>query len=800
MCQPDRPNARYLVTVGPPWHLIAPDRSRTPYNGRVGLSPGTRVAQYEIVDLIGAGGMGEVYRARDSRLDRDVALKVLPEHLAGDPVMRSRFEREARAIALLSHPNILAIHELAFIDDRPVAVVELLEGESLRVRLSRGPMAWRDVVQVGARIADGLAAAHAKGIVHRDLKPENVILTADQRPKILDFGLARSTSPAKVTSHGESAPTVAVTEPGRILGTVGYMSPEQVRGGPVGPPTDIFSLGCTLVEMLTGHQPFTRSTPAESLAAVLHETPAPLVPGESGAPDGLRAVVEHCLEKAPEDRFQSGSDVATALRALLLESTGSHPESGRTRSRKQRTRGLAVLPFTQTGRDPDAEYLGDGLTESVINSLSQLPKLRVVPRSTVFRYKERDLDVRSLGLSLNVELLVTGRVTQQGHELNVQVELVDVPTESQVWGEQFRCPISELLAVQEQIAWQISEALRIRLTGEQKKRLRARPTRDDEAYREYLRGRHAWAQWTPEGFKRAIGHFERAISRDPAYALAYSGLSDTLGAMSYYGFVPPAIGMPRSEAAARRALELDDKLAEAHTTAGQARLFFHRDWTGAEAAFKRAIALNPRHAPAHTFYALLLMALGRFDEATAAATRGRDLDPLSPVMQMGLIWIAYFARRYGEVVDATRELILVSPNFAEAATVLLLAYERLGQLDRAVEALRSAAKCFKLPDTGVARLQRALDEGGPRAYWRMRLELLTEVAASDYVTPFAFASVHTQVGNLDAAFEALDRLLEERAGQAVFLGIDPALDPLRQDARFERLLRRVGLPESVTAP
>ena len=763
------------------------------------LTPGTRLAQYEILGLIGAGGMGEVYRAQDQRLDRTVALKVLPDHLNHDPEMRSRFEREARAIAALSHPSILAIHELAVVDDRPIAVVELLEGESLRSRLERGPMPWREVAQVGARIADGLAAAHDKGIVHRDLKPENIILAADQRPKILDFGLARSSSP-EVAPLDDSAATIAVTEPGRVLGTVGYMAPEQVRGERAGPPADIFALGCTLAEMLTARRPFVRSTIAESFAAVLYEPAPNLSDAAADTPPGLRQIIAHCLHKSPAERFQSARDVAAALRALLADSGSSPGPGARRRSGRARGRTLAVLPFAQSGGDRDMAYLSEGLAESVINSLSQLPRLRVVPRSTVFQYKGRDLDVRSVGLALNVQSLVTGRVAQQGDELNIQVELVDVATESQIWGDRFRYPVSELFAAQERIAWQISEALRIRLTGEQKKRLRRRPTQDQEAYQEYLRGRYAWSQWTPESFRQAIEHFERAIARDPGYSLAYAGLSDTYGAMSYYGFVAPAIGMPRAEAAARRAIELDDQLPEAHTTAGQASLFFHRDWARAEAAFQRAIALDPRHAPAHTFYALLLAALGRLDEAAASAARGRDLDPLSPVMQMGMAWVAYFSRRFTDAVELTRELLVVAPDFAEANAILLLSYERMGQLDRALHAFGSAAGSFRLPGVGgVDRMGDALRADGPRGYWRARLELAAEMAATSYVSPFSFACVHAELGNTDAALEALDSVVEERGGQAVFLGIEPALDPLRDDPRFDALLRRVGLPAVVGA-
>lgn len=762
------------------------------------LARGTRIAQYEVMDRIGTGGMGEVYRAHDSRLGRDVALKVLPDHLAEDVEMRARFEHEARAVASLSHPNIMAIHELVATVDRPVAVVELLEGESLRTVVTRGPVAWREATQLTARVADGLAAAHEKGIVHRDVKPENIFVCSDGRPKLLDFGLARSES---LLSPSVSAATFAATEPGRVLGTIGYMAPEQVRGEQVGPGTDIFALGCTLAELLTGDKPFSRGTPAESLAALLHDLPPQLVASGRDIPPRLADIVTHCLEKEPDARFTSARDLAAALRTLLTDSSTGGAVVPR---RRTRTRSLAVLPFAGGESDPGAEYLADGITESIINSLSQLPKLRVVPRSTVFAYKGRDVNPRSIGLALNVDVLVTGRVVQQGSQVSIQAELVDVAQETQLWGDRYRYPVSELLSLQEQIAWQISEALRMRLTGRERKRLHKRPTGNSEAYQEYLRGRHAWSQWTVEGFRRALAHFDAAIAKDPKYARAYAGLGDTYGAMGYYGFLPPEIAMTRAQAAAHKALDLEPHLAEAHATMGITRMFYYWDWIGAEQALARAIESDPRFSNAHMLQGLLYSILGRHDAAVAAARRGQDLDPLSMLMQMGVGWALYFARRFTAALDTFRGVTMVDPAFPEALSMIAGVQERMGELERAADALGQTSRFFGMRSMeGVSdRLKAGLAAAGPRGYWHARRDLLQDAQQQiqdgsterAYVPAYAYAIVEAQLGDFDRAFGHLEEMLAHRSTHAVFLQVDPSFDPLRGDPRFDNVLKRMGYP------
>jgi serine/threonine protein kinase/Tfp pilus assembly protein PilF len=755
----------------------------------VTLTVGTRFAQYEIVAPLGAGGMGEVYRARDSRLDRDVAIKVLPERFANDPEMRDRFEREARAVAALSHPGIVAIHELALVEGRTLAVTELLQGESLRERIARGALPWREAAELGSWLADALAAAHDKGIIHRDLKPENIFLTAGGHAKILDFGLARTPSGMGLDS---SSPTRLVTEPGRVLGTVGYMAPEQVRGLEAGPTADIFALGVVLYEMITGIRPFGGGSAADTMAAILTEMPPDPAKYAPEAPPLVGQVVLHCLQKQPENRFQSARDLGRALRGLLAESSPAHGAAARGRSRAP-AKSIAVLPFENLTEDPNTDYLAEGLTEAIINSLSQLPKLRVVPRSTVFRYVGRHEDLKSTGLALNVRSLVTGRIVQRGDTLNIQVELVDVASESQLWGDRYRRQVTDIFSLQEEIAWQISEALRVRLSGEQKKRLKRRPTRSADAYHEYLRGRYHWNKWTPADFRKAVEHFERAIEKDPQYALAYSGLSDAYGAMGYYGYLSPQVAMPRAKAAALRALQLDEGLAEAHCTMALSCMFYDRDWPAAERELMRAIEINPRLATAHSFYGLYLSADGRPDAAIAEAKRGEELDPLSPLMQLGVAWAYHFAHDEERALQQVRRMLEIDPQFAEGNMLLAYIEEQRGRFPKAAAALETAALGLGAPRDLFAPLHEAARSGQESAYWEARLEIMTRLAAHGYVPPYAFAYIHTRMGRTDEAIAWLERTLEERGGHIVFLKTEPAFDPLRADPRFQAILAKAGL-------
>jgi serine/threonine protein kinase/Flp pilus assembly protein TadD len=746
------------------------------------LSPGTRLAQYEVTAPLGSGGMGEVYRARDLRLDRDVAIKVMASHVAADPTMRQRFETEARAVAALSHPAIRSIHELAIADGVPFAVMELLDGETLRQRLERGPMPWRDAAAAAASIADGLAVAHAKGIVHRDLKPENVFVTSDGAVKILDFGLALQRLGAA------EAVTGAHTATGLVLGTLGYMSPEQVTGEQVDGRSDIFAGGCLLYEMLTGSKLFGGFTPQETVANLLREGPRNLKALTPVAPAELMTVLSRCLERRPERRFESAAHLSSALRGLL---TGSTPRSVGAGARP-RGKSLAVLPFLNSGADEAIEYLTDGITESIINSLSQLPGLRVIPRSLAFRYKGLQADPATIGLALNARTILTGRVTRQGDHLDIQAELVDTANEAQLWGERFRHQVADVMAVQEEIAWQISEALRLRLSQKQKKTLRKRPTVNAEAYHEYLRGRHFWHNWGPDNLKRAVEHFQKALEHDPSYALAYAGLGHAYGALAYYSVLAPAEGFPRARAAAERAIELDSRLADAHATLALERLFWGWDWRAADEAYRRAMELNPDEPIVLTMFALYHSTCGRHDEALALSRKAYKLDPLSPFVGIGVGWAHHFAGQHEAVVREMTELLTVHPGMAEAGNMLFAALSDLGRHEEAL-AVVEKQRLWQIPFDADA-LRNALRSGGATAMFREQLDQMNRVPGLPASLGFAFAILHLKIGEVDRALDHLERMVDEHVGGVVFLGTDPCLSHLRGNPRYDTILARAGVP------
>jgi TolB-like protein len=495
------------------------------------------------------------------------------------------------------------------------------------------------------------------------------------------------------------------------------------------------------------------------------------------------------VTREPARRFESAHDLAMALRVLLTGSASTLPRQARARSKS-----LAVLPFVNAGADPHLEFLTDGITESIINSLSQLPKLRVVPRSLVFRYKGLQADPATVGLALNARTILTGRVTQNGDILNIQAELVDTVTESQLWGEQFRQKASDLLAVQEHIAWQISEALRLKLTAADKKKIRKRHTVKAEAYEQYLRGRHLWNNWSLDTFRRAVEHFEKAIELDPSYALAYAGLGDAYGALAYYGHIAPAHGFPRAGAAAERAIHLDPDLADAHVTLGIERLFWGWDWPAAERELKRALELNPQLAAAHVFHSLLLITMGRFDEALAAAKMGRSLDPLSGFANMGVAWVHHFAGQHKEALREAQRVRDAIPGFEEAGNSMISSLELLGRFEDAAR-LMNEQHCWGMPIDG-GQLLAALREGGADAYWRKRLELMNGCGDPRVAVLFSFAIAHVHLGEAERAIDYLERMVDTHAGGAVFLGVDPTLVKLRGNPRYEAILTRVGTPRA----
>jgi eukaryotic-like serine/threonine-protein kinase len=704
--------------------------------------------------------MGEVYRARDPRLERDVAIKVLPGHLTSSSEALARLEREARAAAVLSHPNIVAVYDIGRSDQTVFIVLQLLEGETLRNVLARGPLDWRRAAAKASALARGLSAAHAHGIVHRDLKPENVFVTHGHEIKILDFGLARSEGSAS----GESE--TALTLEGAVLGTPGYISPEQARGERATPASDIFSLGCILYEMLTGRRAFARPTIVESLAALLDEAPPEFHSDIHTVPIALQQIVTRCLARAPRARFQSAVDLAVALETL--DTPGDRPAQ---------LDSLAVLPFANSG-GPDTEYLSDGITETLINSFTRLPHLRVVPRSVVFRHKGSDLPPRTLGAALGARLLLSGRVMQRGDRLSVQAELVNAPAEQQLWGERFNRTTSDIFEVEDEIARQIADRLRMQLSGEDKTHIARRSTEDSEAYRLYLKARFHWRKRSSADLKLAMQYFEQAVAQDPAHSQAHAGLSEAHVLMVWYGLQDPVRGLAAAEAAALEAVRLEADLAEAHAALGFARASM-TDFAAGERHLTRALELNPAYYLAHDWYALVLSGLGRNQEALEQMHKARQIDPLSPVIHHHSAWVYLLARRFDDAIRMARAALEVDEEYAFGHFWSGIASTELGDHQTAVAALERAAARLGGAPTGLSALGHAYGRAGRHADARavlQRLESSTEL----HVDPYHLVLVRVALGDHAGALADL-----RRAAHGPFLWLtffarcDPRIDPLR---------------------
>ncbi|HEX8411829.1 MAG TPA: protein kinase [Thermoanaerobaculia bacterium] len=780
------------------------------------LASGSRIGPYEIVEPIGAGGMSEVYRARDHRLERDVAIKVLQGGLSARPAAITRFEKEAKAVAALSHPNIVAIYDVGVEGGRSYLVMELLHGETLRNVMDAG-LSWRRAAKIAATVAEALRAAHARGIVHRDLKPDNIIVTHDGVVKVLDFGLAR------VVDERLSETSDTLTAPGTVMGTAGYMSPEQVRGEPVGVASDLFSLGCILHEMLSGVRPFGRGSPAETMASILRDQPADLRMLRRDVPEPLIRVVERCLEKEPQDRFQSASDLAFALAAavdgsdsaaraaaaprkpsrasmallavLLVALVAAIFAARRATTTQQRpgARSLAVLPFANSNADPALNYLAEGLTEGIINNLSPVAGFKVLSRNAVFSYRRGAEDPREIGRDLGVDAIVSGRVSQHGQALVVSVELVDARDGRQIWGERYDRPLAEMPQIERELSRQISEKLQMRLTGEHQSRMNRRASVDPEAYRLYLRGRHEWNKRTPEGLENGIELFRRSIEVDPAFAPAHAGIADTyllLGGT--YEILPPREAMPLARQAALRALELDPALAEAHASLGLIAHEFEWDWPRAEQSFRRAIELNPNYGPAHQWYGSALIYRGRFDEGLAQLKRAEELDPLSLVTRSDLAQAYWISGQYDTSIAHARKLTEQAPRFWLGYWFLGLAHIGKNDLAGATAALEDAVRLGGSP-AAVGTLAWVHARAGRRDAALRLLSQLRELSRKRYVSPAAFVTIYLGLNDLDAAFEELDRAVEERSTLLTAMNVVPLAEPLRRDPRYAEYARRVGL-------
>jgi len=753
------------------------------------LATGSRIGPYEIIELLGEGGMGQVYRARDPRLGRDIAVKILTAESRNSDDAIARFEREARAVAALSHPNILAIHDFGSDDGIFFVVTELLQGRTLRDEM-KTPMSWRKAVEIGAEIAEGLSAAHSKAVVHRDLKPENIFLTTEGHVKILDFGLAQ-TDPMLSQQDEGSIPTTRwfQTDSGAIVGTLGYMAPEQLRGESVDVTADIFSLGCVLYEMVTAKRPFQRNSGAATIAAVLHDDISHSDLAQA-VPSEVQRVIEGCVEKRPTSRFQSARDLALTLRAI---GSGSLTISDVVpRRRKSKTiDSIAVLPLQNATADADTDYLSDGITEGIINKLSTIPKLKVMARSTVFRYRGRDADAQAVGRELRVRAVLTGRVQHVRDRLLINVELVDAADGSHLWGESYNQPLADLIELQAQMSSEIAEKLRIRLTGAEKKKLRKKTTENSEAYQLYLKGRYHWNKRTEESLRKGISFFRDAIECDPSFASAYAGLADSFITLATNVPLPPKEAMPKAKAAAMRAVEIDDGLAQAWASLAAIRWWYEWDWSGAEEAYIRAIELNPNYANAHEGYAMLLSARSRFDEAVVQITKASDLDPLSLIIAVHAGWPHYFARDYEAATRRFRKALELDEHFIPAHGWLGMALGQQGKYGEAIDTFRRALEVERTPIL-LAMIGHAYAIAGEREKAIEALDALRDEAKARYVSPYDLAVIHAGLGNLSEAMRTLRVAFDDRSAWMVFVRVDPRLDPLRELPEFQDLAARVG--------
>ena len=804
---------------------------------------GASLNQYRITASIGAGGMGEVFRARDTRLNRDVAVKVLPKDFAADADRQRRFEQEAKTLAALNHPNILTIHDAGVHEGAPYLVSELLRGKTLREEMANGALPVRKATDYALQIAQGLAAAHGKGIVHRDLKPENIFVTQDGRVKILDFGLAKlrenPKSEIRNPKPGEAATIridadaiINTTQPGMVLGTPAYMAPEQVRGEPADHRADIFAFGCVLYEMLSGTRAFRRDTPVESMNAVLNDTPAELTTTNPRIPTVLVRIVERCLEKQPDNRFHSAKDLAFALAETA--SAPSAPANGRALGQKvwkraallvgilllvtlgvwvwmkvaarshlpantalnlpavrpETNRSVAVLPFVNLSPDQADEYLSDGMTEELLNALAKLKGLRVPGRSSSFAFKgktEQDI-FRKVGEQLNVRTVLEGSVRKAGTQLRITAQLINVADGFHLWSETYDRDMTNIFAIQSDIAARVAEALKVQLLDTTAQP--TKPTENLEAYKLYLRGRQLWNRRESVAMKEAIELFNQAIAADPTYALAYAGLADCYVVASSYTDLPPSETGSRARAATLKAIELDDTLGEPHAALGMIKADHDCDWAGAEAEFRRAIELNPNYATAHHWLGIVYEVMGRCDEAVAELRRAQELDPLSSVIggRVGLALCTCGKLDLG--IEVLQKHLALEPKWWLSHQSLAQCYFQQGKLSAAIEELETAKRISGSPSPALGFLYA---RAGRTNEAREVMQQLRELPGTGVDEDRGMALIEHGLGNDDKALELLEKAAENRGDPPWGLAVSPYWRDLRPHPRVQAILRKMNL-------
>ena len=806
---------------------------------------GRSLSHFRIVEKIGEGGMGVVYRAEDTRLQRPVALKVLPPELVGDEERRKRFLREARAAAAVTHPNIATIYHVDEAGGMVFIAMELIEGRTLREMIGGRPMPLTDALRIATGVAEGLARAHKAGVVHRDLKPDNVIISADGSPKILDFGLAKmlergSGDPGGVSSQAGTF-TDEMTREGKIFGTPAYMSPEQARGKPVDERSDIFSFGTTLYEMVTGRPPFMGETKTDVLSAILRERPEFPSVKNPKIPQELDLFIASCLEKDPGDRYQHSLQLAVELRKLermvalpapvnLTLSSAFKAVQAESKKRQNRAlvasvtmfiaalyllvgwlvwidvggvrarlfgsgnpgriESLAVLPLENLSGDPAQDYFADGMTEALITDLSKIGALKVISRTSAMRYKGSDKSLPQIARELGVHAVIEGSVLHVGDQVRITAQLIEAATDELKWSESYERELSDVLRLQGEIARSIAEEIKIKLTDQQHTDLQSVGAVNPVAYESYLRGRYYANKGKEEGLRRSIHYYKQAIKEDAEFALAFAGLADSYFLLSTW-YLPPKEAMPQAKMAALKALEHNEMLAESHTALGNVHLYYDWDWLAAEREFRRALELDPNEVGAHLGYAAYFLAMDRTEEGIAEIHRALELDPLSLNWRGG--WLLFLAREYERAVQHMRELLEFEPDYAFAHALLGLIYEQEGRSSEALEAFQRARN---LEDSPFFVIYGAYGHAmlGQRGEAKRILREVRRISQERYVCGYEVGMVYANLGEIEQAFEWFEQALEDRADCWVFAPPDPRLGSIRSNPRFQAMLRRVGFP------